>query len=203
MNNTVCFREFEERDIEFIYKCKNDEELNRMIVGQFKPFTYEDAEKWVHGCMGEHDTFIFWAVCTNDEKRRIVGWVSLSEIDQNNHSACHHGIVIGDKEYRDGTAMFEAMLFSMKYAFEELKIHRLYGSCLSEHKVSPHMLDALEFKLEGIQRDALFKNERYYDVLNYAMLENEYNNLKNNCVFEVDKLIMAFVASLRRAKKSI
>ena len=43
MEKTVCFRDFEVRDIDFIYKCKNDEKLNSMIVGQWHPFTYEEA----------------------------------------------------------------------------------------------------------------------------------------------------------------
>lgn len=200
---SICLRDLEERDVDFVLKCKNDDSLNEMIVGTPRKFTYEDAKKWVQGCMQDNPNFKFWAVCTNDDEKRIVGWISLSQIDQENHSACHHGIVIGDKEYRDGTAMFEAMLLSMKHAFEKLRIHRLYGSCLSEHKVSPHMLNALVFKLEGVQRDAIFRNDKYYDVLNYAMLEDEYNNLKHNGAFEVDKLIMSFVTSLKRAKKNI
>ena len=51
MERTVCFRDFEERDIDFIYKCKNDEKLNSMIVGPWHPFTYEEAAKWVHGLL--------------------------------------------------------------------------------------------------------------------------------------------------------
>ena len=172
MDNTICFREFEERDVDFVYRCKNDEKLNNMIVGQFHPLTYEEAERWVHGCMGEHDAYKFWAISTNDDEKRIIGWVSLSQIDKENSSACHHGIVIGDNEYRDGTAMFEAMLFSMEYAFEHLGINRLYGSCLSEHKISPHMLNALKFTLEGTLRQAIFKNDRYYDELLYGILKN-------------------------------
>ena len=50
-DGVVLFRNFEERDIDFIYKCKNDEKLNELTVGQFHKFTYEEAEKWVHGCM--------------------------------------------------------------------------------------------------------------------------------------------------------
>lgn len=197
---SICLRDFEERDIDFVLKCKNDDSLNEMIVGTSRKFTYEDAKKWVEGCMGVHDTYKFWAVCTNDIEKRIVGWISLSQIDRDNHCACHHGIVIGDKDYRDGTAMFEAMLLSMDYAFSILHLHRLYGSCLSEHKTSPHMLNSLGFNFEGTQRDAVFRNERYYDVLNYGILESEYNNLKDNGVFKVDKLIMSFVANLRKSK---
>ena len=45
MDSTVLFRDFEDRDIDFIYHCKNDEKLNEMIVGQYHPFTYEEAVK--------------------------------------------------------------------------------------------------------------------------------------------------------------
>ena len=205
MSNTIILRKFEERDVDFIYKCKNDENLNSMIVGSSRAFSYEDAVKWVRGCMQDNPSFIFWAVCTNDQEKRIIGWVSLSQIDQDNHSACHHGIVIGSKEYRDGTAMFEAMLLSMEYAFDTLMLHRLYGTCLSEHKVSPHMLNALGFKLEGTQKEAVYRNSRYYDVLEYAMLDNEYKDLKSRNVFDVNNLIMSFVSSVKeknRQKKS-
>ena len=168
--------------------------------GTSRKFTFEDAKKWLEGCMGDHETYKFWAVCTNDIEKRIVGWISLSQIDRDNHCACHHGIVIGDKDYRDGTVMFEAMLLSMDYAFNILHLHRLYGSCLSEHKTSPHMLNSLGFNLEGTQKDAVYRNGRYYDVLDYAMLNEEYLRLDKNNVFEIDQLIMGFVNSLKTTK---
>ena len=200
MESTVLFRDFEERDIDFIFRCKNDEKLNSTIVGSWHPFTYEEAVKWVHGCMGEHKTFKFWAVCTNDEEKRIVGWVSLSQIDFENNSVCHHGIVIGDNDYRDGTAMFEAMLFTMEFAFNVLNLHRLYGTCLSNHKVSPHMLNALGFNLEGVQREAVCRNGKYYDILEYAMLEEEYHSLINSGGFEPEQLVLRFVSSIKKSK---
>ena len=193
MNSTIILRDFEERDIDFIYRCKNDAKLNEMIVGQFRSFSYEEAVKWVHGCMGEHETFKFWAVATNDDEKRIVGWVSLSEIDKQNNSACHHGIVIGEKEFQDGVAMFEAMLLSMQYAFESIKIHRLYGTCLSEHKISPFMLKSLGFSLEGRRKDACYKNNRYYDLLDFALIDIDYLKNKNEGHFKLSKLIKSFI----------
>lgn len=201
MNTAICLRDFEERDIDFIYRCKNDLQLNSMIVGDFNPITYDGARKWVEGCMGDHENYKFWAVCTNDEEKRIVGWVSLSHIDKKNKSACHHGIVIGDNEYRDGTAMFETMLLSMDYAFSVLKLHRLYGSCLSEHKVSPFMLLALGFSIEGRQREAVFRNGKYYDVLNFSIIENEYNEMRTQRRYDIENLIMKFVETKHEYKK--
>lgn len=196
-NYSICLRDFEERDVDFIFRCKNDESLNEMIVGQSQKITYEDARRWVDGCIGEHETYKFWAICTNDAKKEIVGWVSLSNIDSANCSACHHGIVIGEKSYRDGFAMFEAMLLSMDYAFNVIKVHRLYGSCLSEHKVSPHMLFALGFTLEGEKRDAIYKHGKYYNLLEYGLLRDEYIRHYNDGLYEIDMLIRSFISSTK------
>lgn len=179
MNNSVSFREFEERDIDFVYKCKNDEKLNSMIVGQFRPFTYEDAQKWVCGCMGEHETFKFWALCTNDEERRIIGWISLSEISVNNRSACFHGIVIGDKNYKDGFAWIESYLFIMRYVFEVLGFNRLYGSSIIGHSISNNAGKIFLWTKEGILRQSEYKNNKFYDVQVSSILQEEYFHNKN------------------------
>lgn len=201
MEQTVLFRDFEERDIDFIYRCKNDEKLNEMIVGQFHHYSYEEAVNWVHGCMGDHDTYKFWAISTNDDERRIVGWTSLSQIDLFNKSACQHGIVIGDVDYKDGNAMFEALLFTMKYAFVTLDLHRLYCSCLSNHKISPHMLIALGFVLEGEHRDAFIKNNKFYNVQDYSILKTEYNALLTSGMYDINVLTRKFVKSVKSYKK--
>lgn len=199
MEGTVLFREFEERDIDFVYRCKNDDKLNKMVVGQYHPFTYEEAEKWVHGCMGEHETYKFWAVCTNDNEKRIVGWVSLSKIDLLNRSVCHNGLMIADNSYRGGTVKFEVMLYSMDYAFSVLKVHRLYGSCLSEHPVSPYMLTVLGFAFEGTHRDSVFKNGRFYDINDFSILESEYFEKKSNNRYEVGSLLQDYL-NIKRHK---
>ena len=180
MEPTVSFRDFEERDIDFIYKCKNDEKLNSMIVGNWHPFTYEEAAKWVHGCMGEHETFKFWAVCTNDKEKRIVGWVSLSNIDTINQSACFHGVVIGDKDFNDGFAWIESYLFIMEYVFEELNLNRLYGSSLVGHAISNNASDVFMWTTEGLQRQAIYKNNRFYDIKLSSILKEEYDLNKKN-----------------------
>lgn len=197
MVKTVAFRDFEERDIDFIYRCKNDEKLNYMIVGEFKPFSYEDAEKWVHGCIGEHDTFKFWAICTNDSERRIVGWVALSKIDKVNQSANTHSIVIADPYYNDGIAWIETEFHLLKYVFEELKLNRLYGVSLMGHKMSNLIGELLFFKTEGILRQACFKNNRFYDLQYIGILKADYFSHKEAGDYEM----MSVIRRLRKLRK--
>lgn len=189
MENTVTFREFEERDIDFIYRWKNDEKLSNMIVAEFKPFSYEDAKKWVYGCMGEHDNYKFWAICTNDSERRIIGWVALSNIDRANQSAETHSIVIADPDYNDGIAWIETEFHLLKYAFEELKLNRLYGVSLMGHKMSNTIGELLYFKTEGILRQAYYKNGRFYDLQYIGILKDEYFAHKDAGDYEIMKVI--------------
>lgn len=200
MDSSVTFRDFEERDIGFIYKCKNDEKLNSLIVGKFRPFTREEARKWVHGCLGEHDTYRFWAVCTNDDEQRIIGWVSLSEIDKSNQSACFHGIVIGDENYHDGFAWIASYLFIMSYAFEVLKLNRLYGSSLVGHSVSNYASDVFLWTTEGVMRQAVFKNGMFYDLKCSAILKEEYLHHLSEGAYTT-RSILTRIRQLRKNKK--
>lgn len=189
MEQTVCFRDLEERDVDFVYRCKNDAKLNSMIVGEFHPFSYEEAQKWVQGCMGEHETYKFWAIATNDEEQRMVGWVALSKIDYTNQSANTHSIVIADHDYNDGIAWIETELHLLRYAFETLKLNRLYGVSLVGHKMSNQVGGLMFYQTEGVLRQACYKNDQFYDLQYDAILKDEYFAHKEAGDYEMMKII--------------
>lgn len=192
--NTVIFREFEERDVDFIYRCKNDKELNKLIVGQFHPFTYQEAVDWVQGCMGEHESYKFWAICPNDEEKRIIGWTALSKIDKVNRSVYTHSLVIGDKNFQDGFAWIETVLFLFSYSFEILGMNRVYGESIIGNKASNLVEDLMFMTREGVFRQAAFKNGRFYDISYAAILKDEYFAHKEAGDYEMPAVI-------RRLKK--
>lgn len=187
--STVIFRPFEMGDVDFVYKCKNDETLNKLIVGQFRRFTRKDAENWVKGVLRNDPEYRFWAICTNDENKKMIGWVSMSEIDFTNKSACYHGIVIGDSEYRDGFAWIEAYLHVYQYAFEHLGLNRLYAESIIGHTQSNAAELIFFFQREGIKRQAIYKNDRFYDLSFTSILKDEYFEHKLNGDFELSAII--------------
>lgn len=175
MEKTVIFRNFEERDIDFVYKCKNDEKLMSLVVGNWHPFSYEEASIWVRNCMkGDRPDLKFWAICTNDDEKKIIGWISLTNIDLHNKSACYHGLVIGDALYRDGTAEIEAYLMILEYAFEVLNLNRLYGTHLVNHLMTKIMADVMFFYEEGVQRQAIYRQSSFLDLVSVSLLSSEY-----------------------------
>lgn len=201
MEPTVIFRDFEERDIDFIYHCKNDEKLNSMIVGQYHPFTYEEATEWVHGCMGEHETYKFWAIATNDEEKRIVGWISLSCIDYQNKSACFHGLVIGDSSFKDGSAWIESYIYILNYFFVTMAFNRLYGTYLPNHIMTKSMANSVFFCTEGIYRQSHVKNGIYYDEVFASLLASEYFEHLNKGDFDYNSILKRLIKELKNNRK--
>lgn len=62
------------------------------------------------------------------------------------------------------------------------------------------MLLALNFKEEGVLRQADYKNGKYYDVKLYSILRDEYFANINNGNYEMAKIIKRFRA-LTKAKR--
>lgn len=199
MEKTVLFRDFEERDIGFIYRCKNDEKLNSMIVGQFHPFTYEEATKWVRGCMGEHESYKFWAICTNDEEKRIVGWASMANIDMAEKTANFHGIVIADQDYRDGFAWIESYLFVYNYAFETLKLERVYGKALTDHIASQTMRLVMFGKTIDVCKNGIIKDGVYHDISIGVLTSDVYFEHKK----QGDYTLYSILKRIKKVKKEV
>lgn len=189
MQTSIRFRDFEERDIDFIYKCKNDKKLNKYIVGQYKPFSYDDARTWVHGCMTDNTSFKFWAICTNDQSSTIIGWISLSNINTEDKSACFHGIVIGDKNYRDGKAWIESYLLLFEYFFQTLKFNRLYGSHLSVHPSSGIIAESMFMDVDGKIEDAKIFDGKSVDIIQVSILADNYFFHLSKGDYEYNKIV--------------
>ena len=203
MEYSIMFRAFEERDADFIYACKNDENLNSMIVGQYRPITHKEAEQWVEGVIrADRKDMRFWAICTNDEERRIVGWISLSEIDLGNKSACFHGLVIGDPKYRDGTAWVESYILILEYAFEKYNLNRLYGTYLPNHIMTKSMANSVFFVTEGVYRQSFLRDGKYHDEVFASLLASEYYEHKNNGDYTFNSIYKRLIKELRKQKNN-
>ena len=188
MEKTVFFRAFEEEDIDAIYRWKNDDELNKMTVGLNRKICRDDVAKWVRARMPHNPYEVYWAICANDETKKIIGYAQLTDIHFINSSANFSGIMIGDKKYQDGIAWLETYLFIMEYAFERLGLNRLYGDSILGHKESNSIGGVLFWRKEGILRQAVFKNGHYCDLLVGSILKEEYFKAKSEGLYEMKSI---------------
>lgn len=188
--NRVSFRDFEERDIDFVYRTKQNQKINNSLVGDYSsPFSYKDAEDWVRGCQKQNVDYKFWAICTNDEFQNIIGWCSLNNIDEINKKAQFHGVTINNPKFNDGDAWYETYNFVLDYVFRVLGYNRLYSPTLTNHKLTMTFNELFFNSLEGVLKQAIYRNGQYYDVAIHAIMKDEYDSYKSQGLLDYDVYI--------------
>ena len=60
------------------------------------------------------------------------------------------------------------------HGFTSLNLHRIYCGTAADNIPMQKLARALKMKQEGIRREAMFKNGRYVDVIDYGVLQAEY-----------------------------
>lgn len=184
---SVFIRPFLEDDVKFINSLRNNPEVQRLVCNRFRYVSIEIERNWIKDKMTHNQTEEYFAICLNDESEQIIGYQCLRNIDLYNRSAHAAGIVISP-DFQDGLYMIDAFLLLLDYAFNEIGINRLTGSCLRQHKNSRIMMEMLGFSLEGIERSSLYKNHRYMDICNYSILYDEYIDFVNNNGYSIKNI---------------
>lgn len=188
MVSSVYFRSLEESDSEYIYTWMNDDELKQLSVGLNRRISKEEAKEWVITRSKHNPYQVWWAICSI-ETDEIIGYASLTNIHYINSVAETGSILIGNPDYNDGFAWIETVKFMFEYAFERLNLNRLHGVSLVGHPMSNRIGDLMFMAKEGILRQAVFKNGRYYDLLCNAILRDEYFHHKENGDYEMKNII--------------
>lgn len=190
--STIYFRTFEETDLDNIYKWMNDDDLKKLSVGLNRRMSLEECRSWLSVRTNHSPYSEWWAICSC-ENNQMIGYACLTNIHYINRSADFSGIMICDKEYQDGLAWVETYKFILEYAFDRLNMNRVYGHYLADHKLSSSMSKAMFFTIEGIEREAIFKNSRYHDLVIASILANEYRKHKSNNEFDTKQIIKRLV----------
>jgi RimJ/RimL family protein N-acetyltransferase len=68
----------------------------------------------------------------------------------------------------------DALKTIIEYAFNDMNLHRLEGEVIEYNDVSKKVLETLGFKPEGRLREAKYSKGKYWDILRYGLLKNEY-----------------------------
>lgn len=150
--------------------------LNDPIVCQYNShgdnlYTREMAAEYIHSVQNNPNSNVF-AICMIENDRHI-GNIALQQISLKNRNA-ELAILIGEKEVYGQGIGYEAALLLVEYAFEYLKLHRLYCGTHSENIGMQKLALKLGMRQEGVRREALFKNGSFANIVEYGMLSDEF-----------------------------
>lgn len=198
---SVYLRAFEPDDYLQINKWRNDVNLQRLTCGPIRYVSTEMEKAWAHDKMMNNRSDIYLAVCANDGTGKMIGYISLNDIDYVNRNVCGGGIVIGDDTYRDGQALVESFYMILDYAFNELNMHRFYGKYLTTHAMTKSLNESFYISDEGTDKEAVFKCGRYHDVNRCAILRKDFIRHQEAGDYKIHSIIKRMVAAVKRNKR--
>ena len=198
--NSVFLRAFEPDDYLLINKWRNDFDVQRFVVGRFRYVSEAREKKWVEYQIENNSTNIYLAICINDDSKRMIGYTSINNIDYVNRKAHMGGIVLAG-EGHNTQHLTDAYQLIFDYVFVDMSLHRLDGVFLADNKNAILMNKMIGWTFEGIERDAIFKNQKFHSLYKISMLDNEYFELLNNGGFEDKALRERFKIARKESNK--
>ncbi|MBK9329820.1 MAG: GNAT family N-acetyltransferase [Sphingobacteriales bacterium] len=172
--NKVILRAVEESDLSTLHKWANDPQTQDIIGNINFPSSFEYQKTWFKHLQSDLLNQRF-AIETKDQG--IIGLSSIMQIDwKNNHA--WHGIVLGDKDIRGKGYGIDAVMATMRYAFDELHLERLDGSMIEYNNVSiSFYCNKLGWKKEGVRRNYYYRKGRYWDEIIVGITRKDYEEL--------------------------
>jgi len=170
----IYLRPLEMDDLERCQRWINDPQV-RLFLDITRPLNRivekEFLEK-LSRAAGDPAGDIITAIVLKDGDRHIgnAGLHRLNLIDRH----AEFGILIGERECWQKGYGTEATNLLCAYGFDTLNLHRI---CLRVHSNNLRGLSAYEkagFKQEGIMRQAVFRQDRYHDVILMGLLREDY-----------------------------
>jgi RimJ/RimL family protein N-acetyltransferase len=152
-----------------IYAWSNDDEVTHLMYTGVWPGNYENLEK-TYDELTKGNNIIFAIVDKNSEK--TIGFCGLYDIQWQPRFA-EYRIIIGDRKFWGRGIGTLAAKFIIKYAFERINLNKVHLGVNIENKAAIRSYEKAGFKHEGIARQEIYRNGRYYDAYKMSVLKNE------------------------------
>ncbi|MCI0393914.1 MAG: GNAT family N-acetyltransferase [Chloroflexi bacterium] len=135
------------------------------------PRSAEQWAKWLEEQQGDKNVFLFGIRPVNGNE--LLGYADINGILWT-HGNGWIGIGLGDRGSWGKGYGREAMALILKFAFDELNLHRVQLTVFSYNERAIALYEKLGFTREGVYREHLLRDGRRYDMLLYGLLHREW-----------------------------
>lgn len=168
----IHLRALEASDCEGAYlRWFNDPEVCRFNGHHLFPYRPEEALQYVRQVKQSPSDLVLAIVLTAGN--RHIGNVSLQGIDWV-HRVAQFAILLGEKDCWGKGYSKQAGRLILDHGFRTLNLHRIECGTAETNVPMRRLAESLGMKPEGRRRQALFRENRYLDVLEYGILREEY-----------------------------
>ncbi len=114
-------------------------------------------------------------LCFEKHNKVLLGGINISNIQRGVIQTCNIGYWLGEKNTGKGY-MQESIKALIPYIYEQLKIHRIQAFTLEDNIPSRKLIEKVNFKKEGVLREAMQINNEWRDHVIYSLLLDDTKN---------------------------
>ncbi|HEF1900038.1 GNAT family N-acetyltransferase [Bacillus cereus group sp. MYBK108-2] len=163
----INLRKFTIEDISTYHNWRNDMQVMAFTNPTLDVYSFNETEQFCQNIINSSSSKSY--IIEEKDSKKPIGITSLINIDPYNRNAeCI--IDIGDKDYWGNGFGYEALEILLNYAFQELNLHRIYLRVFSFNERAIKLYEKLGFEHEGCQKEAIYRNGKWNDILFLAKL---------------------------------
>ena len=139
----------------------------------------KSVKEWLEKEFESGEDFRYFFTIHTLEGDQLIGFIGLFDV-QWNHGNAWVGIGLGERDYWGKGFGTDAMLVLLRYAFDELNLHRV---TLGAFEYNPRAIRSYEkagFKHEGRGRKAILRDGRRWDSIFMGILRDEWERNHDN-----------------------
>lgn len=169
----LSLRPIELNDDVVLQQLINNPLVSENVVGWTFPVSLFSQKNWIQS---NTNNLSYRLVVVDNETNEAIGITGLWDIDWHNQAAMSAIKLLPEKTKKGfGT---EAIMLSMAWAFYNVGLRRLHGAILDFN--GPSMgayVKKCGWRVEGCQREAIFRKGEWHDLYNVAILKREFDAL--------------------------
>jgi RimJ/RimL family protein N-acetyltransferase len=173
----VRLRALETRDIDNLLVAYRDFDLQLTTDGDAPPLSDLQVRDLWEGIIRDPGLDLRYFAIEPVEGGQMVGACSLQHIDMRNRNA-ELSIFMVSNEGRGHGYGTEAVNLLMDYAFEVVRVDRLYLGVYEFNEAGLRAYERAGFRYEGRHRSALYYDGRYHDEWTMSVLREEWTRYR-------------------------
>ena len=165
----VQLREWRESDRDDLVAEANSRAVWRNMMEVFPhPYMRSDAVEWINRCMSQ-DVPRDVVVARGDRLIGVCGYQPSEGVGRYTASV---GYWLGERHLDQGI-MTAALGAFLDYVWATFDVRRLEAAVFAWNPASARVLEKNGFQLEGVQRQAIYKDGEFVDQLFYSLLRSD------------------------------
>ncbi len=166
LDNKIILRPLEMSDKFELAKIADNPNIAKNLRNAFpNPYTLADAEFFIENIANNSPNYIFGIFYEG----KYCGNIGIHPGSDVYSRSAELGYFIGEKYWGKGITT-RAVKLIIDFTFEQLDIVKIYAGIFEYNPASMKVLEKNGFKLEGILRKSVFKNNQFYDEYRYGLV---------------------------------